>query len=279
MKFSLILATTGRTDELSNFLYHLLKQEFDNYELIIVDQNDDDRLVSILTGYQEKLPIIHLKSGRGLSKARNTGISKAQGEVIGFPDDDCWYPPDLLEKVSVFLINKPNISGVTGRVIDEKGNKLARYAIQGGYLTKYNTWERTSSVSMFMKTPVIRDIGGFDENLGLGAETIYQGGEDIELPIRAVEKGYQIYYEPEIIVYHPGTSTKNKFDWYQRAFGYGAGIGYVWRKHNFPILRVMYYLIRPLVGSMLSLASANLVTARYYWYSFRGRWVGWHLRD
>jgi len=53
IKFSLILATVGRSEELTRFLRHLDQQTYRNFELIIVDQNSNGILDSLIRQYQE----------------------------------------------------------------------------------------------------------------------------------------------------------------------------------------------------------------------------------
>ena len=48
MKFSLIMATLGRFEDVSNFCKVLAKQTYNNFELIVVDQNEGDGLSEIL---------------------------------------------------------------------------------------------------------------------------------------------------------------------------------------------------------------------------------------
>src|ERR1039457_7675625 len=95
---SLIVATVNRVNELERLLDSLDSQTYKDFEIIVVDQNPDDRLVSIFQRHQS-LSIHHLRSARGLSRARNVGLPDAKGEIIGFPDDDCWYPQQLLAHI------------------------------------------------------------------------------------------------------------------------------------------------------------------------------------
>src|SRR5579864_3540599 len=94
IKFSLILATVGRLDEVARFLQHLGRQTYRDFELIIVDQNSDDVLERLIRQYQGCFPVLHLRSEPGLSRARNVGLQHFSGDVVAFPDDDCWYAPD-----------------------------------------------------------------------------------------------------------------------------------------------------------------------------------------
>src|SRR5215212_6065170 len=103
MRFSLILGTIERSDELNYILASLGTQTYQNFELIVVDQNPDERLAPILGPYKDKFPIVHLRSGKGLSRAKNLGLSHVSGDIVGFPDDNCQYPSDLLEKVAQFF--------------------------------------------------------------------------------------------------------------------------------------------------------------------------------
>jgi len=51
LKFTLIMATVDRVNEINSFLESLKEQTYRNFELIIADQNDDDRLDSIIKLY------------------------------------------------------------------------------------------------------------------------------------------------------------------------------------------------------------------------------------
>ena len=75
MKFCLILCTLGRSSDFENFLKCLISQTYQNYEVIIIDQNKDDRIPLILDN-----EAFHVLSNRiryfkvsftGLSSARN----------------------------------------------------------------------------------------------------------------------------------------------------------------------------------------------------------------
>jgi glycosyltransferase involved in cell wall biosynthesis len=111
---SLILATKDRTAELARFLRSLGRQTHAEHELIVVDQNPDDRLLPVLRAHPG-MTIRRLVAEAGLSRARNLGLAAARGQVIAFPDDDCWYAPDLLQKVTGYFESRPDWSGISGR--------------------------------------------------------------------------------------------------------------------------------------------------------------------
>jgi GT2 family glycosyltransferase len=275
MRFSLIMATLGRTEEMKRLLASLATQTDQNFELIVVDQNTDDRLVSILDPYRTQFAILHLFSNRGLSRARNVGLEQAAGEIVGFPDDDCWYPPWLLERVERYMQEHPNIDGVTARVLDDSGSLYARFDSSPGLLSLPNIWQRASSCCTFLRSSVVQAVGAFDETLGVGAGTPWGGGEDIDYPLRAIEAGFKIHYDPDIVAFHPNPAIRGYQAMAERAYGYGAGIGRVWRKHDYPIWLVAYYLLRPLGGAVLALISGRRDKALYHWRAFRGRLKGW----
>jgi len=274
MKFSLVLATIDRSAELEEFIQSLAKQAYHNYEVILVDQNDDDRLVPIVEKYQSILPILHLRSRKGLSRARNVGLKHVTGDVVAFPDDDCIYPPDLLSKVNTFFETHPDSDGVTGKAVSTNGKMSSgRWDSNAGYITKWNVWRRGISFSIFLRSYVIKSIGYFDEELGVGSGTLWGSGEETDLLLRAIESGYRIYYEPEITVIHPEKSL-GQFS-VTRAMFYGQGMGYVLRKHKYPIWYVIASLARPAGGALIDLLGFKLESARYRWATLLGRARGW----
>jgi len=277
-RFSLVLATVGRLEQPVRFLSSLMEQTYRSFELIVVDQNEDDRLAPALKYHSKMMPIRIVKSPPGVSRARNLGLKMAGGEIVGFPDDDCVYPPDLLERVAISFDANPGIHGLSGRAIDLQGREYARFDRSVGPISRLNVWRRTVTFTLFLRLEVIRAMGGFDEALGPGAGTPWLAAEDIDYPLRVIASGYLIHYDPTIVVMHPSPIAEGYGPALDRAYRYGLGIGRVWRKHRFPLWLVTYYLARPLGGAMLSLAQGHMEKARYHWSAFRGRLQGWSAK-
>lgn len=278
MQFSLVLATVDRSEELGRFLRHLDSQSCRDFELIIVDQNPDDRLTAILEPYRDSFPLFHLRTDRrGLSHARNIGIDKANGDILAFPDDDCWYPPDLLSRVRTWLEENPAWQGISGQAADTGGKTtLGRFSCRTGAINRYNIWRRMNSNTMFLRREAVKAAGKFDENLGVGAGTPWGAAEDIDFPLRVMQKNYRLFYDPEIIIRHPDPLMGYDEAVIRRAYSYSCGLGRVLRIHRYPGWYAWYLCIRPLGGWLLSLLSANGARARYHWNIFRGRVYGWH---
>jgi len=135
MRFSIIIATINRTEENFRLLKSIAAQQYNDIEVIFADQNNDDRLNPILAQYRLLFPILHLRSQKGLSRSRNEALAFAQGEIICFPDDDCWYPPNLLIEVDRRMRENPLIAGFTGRCTDEHG-RLCRRRIEAARLAQ-----------------------------------------------------------------------------------------------------------------------------------------------
>jgi GT2 family glycosyltransferase len=293
MRFSLVLATVGRVREPERFLRSLDAQSHRDFELIVVDQNPDDRLAPILEKYQGRFPLAYLRSQPGLSRARNIGLKQVLGEIVAFPDDDCWYPPDLLADVAAFFQNHRGWSGVLGRLVWEEDLDKSKPALCSSLnpVNRYNATTsmeaRTrlealmpkeppiwvSSVTMFLQSEAVRAVGGFDETLGLGSGTRWGGGEDVDLAIRCLHAGFPICYCPALKVYHPNPRGRHEDS--RRGFLYGAGMGRVLRKHRYPKWFVFYHFLRSLGGAARGGLKGEWSRARYQWAVFRGKVAGW----
>lgn len=272
MRFSLVLGTIGRVEELERFLKSLLVQTHRDFELIVADQNGDDRLVPLIEEYRKRFPMIHLRCQPGLSRARNVGLQHVRYEVVTFPDDDCWYSPDLLERVDTFWRENPDWDGALGRLIWEgsSGELTPRSLIP---VNLYNVTTSVHSVTLFLSRSSIDAVQGFDEELGLGSGTPWGGGDDIDIIVRCLKAGFKICYNPALRVHHP--DPYKGYAVIQRGFSYGAGLGRVLRKHRYPFWFVSYHWLRSLGASGLALLSGWPNKSRYYWAIFRGKLVGW----
>jgi GT2 family glycosyltransferase len=272
--FSLLLCTLHRTQEVGAFFAALKLQKYplENVTVVVVDQNPDDRLVEIVSRAQNFCTVVHLRSEIGLSRARNGGLPYCTGDIVAFPDDDCWYPPQLLQQIADFFAQHPHKTGVSAKPTDGKGNiSVGRFTNVAASLNKSNVWRLACSISVFYKRAVIEAVGGFDENLGVGAGTPWGSGEDTDYPLRVLENGFQIEYIPSIEVHHPQVVLAYTGNAFKRGFSYGAGMGYVLQKHQYTFFTYLKHVLRPFIGALLSLAQGRLGKARFHWAVARGR--------
>ena len=276
MKFSLVLATVYRVEELRRFLTHLKDQTYTDFELIIVDQNSDDRLVALISDFICFFLIIHIRSpSNGLSCARNIGLKHTSGNIIAFPDDDCWYPVNLLANVKDQLSNN-NVDGITGRSVDHRGTQsAARWMSKVTLLNVYNVWTGGISITVFLKIKQGHNLISFDETLGVGANTPWGSGEETDLLIYLIKDGWNITYDPSIIVYHPNPIINYDDKAIARAKAYGGGMGRVLKKHKLSFTFVFYSWFRPFVGAVSSLLILKTKKSRYHWSVLMGRVKGW----
>jgi glycosyltransferase involved in cell wall biosynthesis len=274
MKFTLILATVGRTREVARFLESLDAQSERDFELIVVDQNGDERLAPVLERWRGLFPIVYLRSQPGLSRARNLALAHVRGEIVAFPDDDCWYPADLLLRVAYFLDAHVHVDGLNGRAVDRDGAARGRWARDAGPLTRLGVFNRSISYAIFLRRTVIERVGRFDETLGLGAATPWQGGEDWDYQIRALDAGFRLHYRPEVLVYHDRLPPLDD-QIVARTYRMSRGSGRILRRHRYPLWYVAWWFAGSLGLTLLALAQTDALRARYHWKSLMGKLEGW----
>ncbi|WP_026473994.1 glycosyltransferase family 2 protein [Alkaliflexus imshenetskii] len=258
MKFSLIMATIRRTEEPFRFLDSLKGQIYNDFEVIVIDQNSDDRISKNIQSYKAELPgLIHLKVlPQSLSAARNAGLKVATGDVVAFPDDDCRYFPDTLQAVNQLLSENEMLAGVKGRIVDENGgDSLKKWSKKPFTIKRRHILLLTSSITMFIKR---NRMVGFDEQLGAGAR--FGACEDVDLMYRILSSGASMAYMPLIKVYHPHEDISDLQS--DKIRSYGQGFGAYIRKHpsvvnvSFFIAFMCYHVLR----GMVSLLKGDVAT-------------------
>jgi GT2 family glycosyltransferase len=262
--FDLVVATVGRVDELSRFLDSLVAQTHSRLRVIVVDQNQDDRVNDALDGV--RLDVLRLRSEKGLSRARNAALEHLTADLVAFPDDDCVYPEDLLERVGRRLAESPSLDGLTGRAVDDSGRSSASWENDGEVLTETNLWNRAISFTIFLRREVVARVGAFDERLGLGSPEPWSSGEEIDYLLRAIRDGARIEYDPSLVVRHTLGADDAKI-----GLRDGASVGYLLRKHGYPARTRGRMLVRPLGGALVSLGRGDPGRARFYLATVRGR--------
>lgn len=97
MQFSVIIPTYHRIDFLERAIQSVINQTYQDYEIIVVNDNPADKeSIDKLIAQFEKTRVIHHTLPRGGNAARNSGIIHSKGELIAFlDDDDLWLPEKL----------------------------------------------------------------------------------------------------------------------------------------------------------------------------------------
>lgn len=275
MRFSLIVATLGRTTELERLFASLEKQTFRDFEVIVVDQNPDERLVAVIDAFVQGFTIRRLICAPGLSHARNQGLREAQGEMVAFPDDDCWYPEDLLACVDETLRGNAQWDGMIGDAVDEFGELVMPWRDHAGSLTTAMCWRRAVTFVYFLRSQVFKRIGGFDEALGPGSGTPWASGEDNDLVLRTLEAGCHVHYDPAIRVNHPRLFPSFDERGREKRYKYALGDGHLLRKHPMPLWWKTLFFAVPACRAILALVTLNGAKTRFHWATVSGRLSGY----
>lgn len=259
MKLSMIMTTQGnREDELKRFLESLKKQKNVKLELILVDQTNDNKVQIILEEIILPCTVKHIKAeNMSLSKARNIGLQKASGDIICFPDDDCWYEDNILEKIICKFAKFMYIDIICFNVFDPLTNSYYgknREKLHGTKkITLFNIFRIPISIGIFIKIKS-GDKLIFDEELGAGCK--WGSGEETDLLIRLYNKSYNIMFTNEINIFHP--NAKFDVDEINKNYRYGLGFGATIAKavkesrKNIPLYyEYLNVLIRSILGMIV----------------------------
>jgi glycosyltransferase involved in cell wall biosynthesis len=257
----------------------LTAQTFTDFEIVVVDQNPPGVLEPVLAQFAGRLRIVHCHAPPGLSRARNVGLAQCRGTVLGFPDDDCWYPPDLVARLIALFAAAPEIDVHTGRTCDGEGrDSLGVFlAARDAAITRHNIWLAGNSNSLFVRTAAARRVAGFDESLGVGAATRFKSGEETDFLLRLLASGVKAQFHRDLVVHHDQVLDDDAAA-LRRAAAYAPGFGRVLRLHRYGLAYLGQRLARTLGRACLALLQGDLATAKYKFTWARGTAEGYFSR-
>lgn len=233
-QLSLVVSTIGRPDSLGRLARSLATQSLaDQIELVVVDQDPELACTKMLRSRTWPFTVTAARSDRGLSLGRNVGSRAASAPLISFPDDDCWYRPDTVERALGYLAEHTGIAGVSGIQLTESGApSMVRWPTRPTKITRRNFYRTAISSTMFMRTEWVRRVGGFDETLGAGSGSGYLSGEESDLILRMLAEGASWMYEPRIVVLQSDPRTDIDAGFVSKMAGYSRGFGRIFRQHH-----------------------------------------------
>jgi len=229
-----------------------LAQTYPRFEVVVVDNRPSTSGVreGLARAYSEECRVRYAAEPRpGLSYARNRGAAVARGELVAFTDDDVVIDPDWLGCL-VAGFDGSEVACVTGLILPLELDTSAQRLLEefGGYAKGFErrTWDCGdhgldnplypytvgafgSGASAAFRRDALDDIGGFDGFLGAGTRA--RGGEDIDIYVTCIQRGYQIVYEPGAIVRHAHLREIDQI--HRKVRDYGIGLGAMLTKHLF----------------------------------------------
>jgi glycosyltransferase involved in cell wall biosynthesis len=263
MKLSIIIASYNRSQSLLAFLRELARQVVPDeveWEAVIVDNNSTDNtrteVAPLLQAYPHKFEYF-FESRQGKSRALNTGIAKARGEILVFTDDDCIPDPHWLAAIAHEFTSDPSL--------DVLGGRVDLFDKQDRPVTIRNFPERTLissrdqlflfliGANMAIRRRVLDVVGAFDPFLGPGSR-IGAVMEDLDLLYRAFREKFKVIYSPDVLVYHNhGRTTEAQIQALNHRYVVGRGAFYC--KHILAgdrnVLKMAYWEVSALSKSLL----------------------------
>ena len=257
---SLVLCTYGRTNEVDNFLDSIYRQTKSPTEIIIVDQNEENILHYIIKKWSEKLPIIHKRVNfKGASRSRNFGAKQAVSALIAFPDDDCLYPPRLIENITKLFQQKEEFETILTAKIEpsEISSRLSKPSLNYSWVTSsldlFKAKAETSNIfarkSKLESLPFV-----INENIGPGANTPWASNEETDLLIRLLKQGIKIIKLKELSIAHHSLQVSPA-----RSLKYGMGRFEVISTHRLGAGIYLINLFQPIVRYLKNPKPYNLL--------------------
>jgi glycosyltransferase involved in cell wall biosynthesis len=255
-RFSLIIPTLGRTVELTELLASIVNQKRSDVEVIIVDQNDDALIDPLIAALPSSMNVLHLRlTEKNPSVARNAGLDAASGEIVAFPDDDCWYPSNLLDRVDHWFKANSRYAVLAVGALDNDGVSSGnRWPQDACDISSFNALRTTFCSSLFISAVKRSRAVRFDARLFPGEET--------DFILRLLATGLRGRFDRELHIHHPRRDMLSGTVSRQRAKKYGAAMGILVRRHSlFPLWCGL--LIYDLSRALLVSVRGQFVDARY----------------
>jgi len=123
--FSIVIPLYNKEKHIKNTLYSVLNQNYQSFEIIIVDDGSTDDSAEVVKSIKDERIKLIFQINQGVSSARNNGIKNAKYKYIAFLDaDDFWYPNHLEELKNLIDIYPNNGFYSTSYEIQRDGKTL-----------------------------------------------------------------------------------------------------------------------------------------------------------
>ena len=223
MKIAVVILNWNGEKLLEEFLPSIVNfsPEADIY---VADNASTDDSVSYLEAFFPTVKILRNESNLGFAEGYNEALKHVDSDIFALVNSDIEVTENWLKPIIETFENEPKTAVIQPKILDFKRKEYFEYAgAAGGFLDKYGypycrgrifeTLEKdngqyddnreifwASGACFFIRSSVYKELKGFDADF-------FAHQEEIDLCWRAFNKGHQIKYNSQSVVYHVGGAT------------------------------------------------------------------------
>lgn len=290
IKYSIIIPTCSAELISMNLKYiEKLKQPKNEYEVIVIQNNDDNTIEKIVYSYKNKIPNLKFlkEENKGLLYTRHTGIRESEGEILCYLDDDSFVDKNWLVEIEKTFKN-PNVLFAGGNnlpMYESKPSKWLKFfwinTNYGSYMAElslinfYNkkieipTWF-VFGCNFIIKKETLLKYKGFHPDVVPKDKLRYQGDGETAVSLKLNNDGQVAYFNPKIKIHHYVPNSRMTIEYFKkRGFYHGISDSFsqIRQKHGFtyfsfkpnenitnvkisPFLKGYNYLIKPIFNKL-----------------------------
>lgn len=260
MLFSIIIISYNSEKNILPCLTSINNNCHAKIEIIIIDNAFKDRIAKIIKRRFSQVKFTENRINVGFAKAANQGARIAKGEYLLFLNPDTVVKKNCIEEMIKFLESKKDAVVVGCKLLNPTGslqpscgnfptisniildripiiNKLFKTEIirQENYYQSEQSPDWISGGFFLVRRDIFLELGGFDEKY-------FMYVEDIDFCYRVKEKGYKIYYNPdvEIVHYDMGRSKERKV---LKSINMRKGFSMFFKKYKYPLYYSLWQAI------------------------------------
>lgn len=287
-KISLVVPAFNEEQSIASCIQSLHKMNYENFEIIIVDDGSSDRTLEIARGYESSsVKVIH-QINKGKAEALNAGIKQATGSIILTVDADTRLHPEALQAMSERFSRGTSLGALAGNVKVESPKKLLQKLQDVEYATSIGIIRKAQSVLgsvMIVPGPIAALRKEAVEKAGYFSSGTF--AEDFDMTLAILKAGYRAEYEDRAIAYTIAPKNiedflKQRRRWYRGMIQvlakyegmllkkrYGAagiyGIPYMWFDTISPMINLFLALFGVLAGYISGQWITILLGLSAYW--------------
>lgn len=203
-KISVIVLTKNSQRHIKACIESILRQDYPDIEILVVDAGSEDKTVPILSEFKLKsskpFRIIDAPNTT-IGKARQIGLEESNGDILAYIDSDVELSHEKWIDNMMIPLENEKVGGVQTLSKNEPTfmlKILQKICREPSYEYKYTVIDKehhepVGTSHLLLRKPAVIDAGGFKD---------LNWGEDTDLTDRMMELGYKFIYLPNEKVYH-----------------------------------------------------------------------------